>query len=315
MQEKIDAVAEEICHLKKEKKLLLLSAARNEEEEKNKADLLQKIEAVQNEIKEAKEVNLVLERQVRIFGQLRLLENRIDRLYSAKYPKDNSGLAQQQLRILSNLEDLSKRVDKLSGTTEDLHSLAAVQRVMRGCADFGLKSAKLFTVASDYYDWPFEQRIEALQGESIHQLCKTIIVENSKCINNDCRDPNNSKYYAVILQYTTKYQSQKLQAFVRGQNRGIGKRKFKMRMTSKDEAAALSGFEFNATSPFGTTATPPIPIILSENILKLQPPQIYLGAGHPDVKVRLSVAELAKNPNIVVLNCTYDDIVITDPHS
>lgn len=50
-----------------------------------------------------------------------------------------------------------------------------------------------------------------LGGYSIHHLCKSIIVENTEwdakfvADGQECSDPTYSRFYCIIVQYTTKY--------------------------------------------------------------------------------------------------------------
>ena len=39
-----------------------------------------------------------------------------------------------------------------------------------------------------------------LSAPSTHHLCKSMVMHNTKCVNADCKDPNNSKYSLVIYQ-------------------------------------------------------------------------------------------------------------------
>jgi hypothetical protein len=57
-------------------------------------------------------------------------------------------------------------------------------------------------VATDYYDWPLESRRDVLGASSVDHLCKSIVLVNTQAASNilDCSDPNNSKYYVVVVQ-------------------------------------------------------------------------------------------------------------------
>lgn len=57
-------------------------------------------------------------------------------------------------------------------------------------------------VPGEYYDQPLEFRRSCLKAASIDHLCKSIIMENTKAHPSvdGWSDPNNSKYYVVILQ-------------------------------------------------------------------------------------------------------------------
>lgn len=54
----------------------------------------------------------------------------------------------------------------------------------------------------DYYEQPLEFRRACLQAASIDHLCKSIIMENTRAHPSvqGWQDPNNSKYYVVIVQ-------------------------------------------------------------------------------------------------------------------
>jgi hypothetical protein len=57
-------------------------------------------------------------------------------------------------------------------------------------------------VSGDYYDQPLEFRRDCLQAASVDHLCKSIIMENTKAHSSvqGWDNPNNSKYYVVIVQ-------------------------------------------------------------------------------------------------------------------
>lgn len=51
----------------------------------------------------------------------------------------------------------------------------------------------------------FNIKRDFIGANSIETLCKSIIVENTECISTNCDNPANSKYYCIIIQYTTRY--------------------------------------------------------------------------------------------------------------
>lgn len=55
----------------------------------------------------------------------------------------------------------------------------------------------------DYYEWELEKRKEYLGAKSVDHLCKSLIIENTKC--RDEQRPNNSRYFCIIIQYTAQY--------------------------------------------------------------------------------------------------------------
>jgi hypothetical protein len=68
-------------------------------------------------------------------------------------------------------------------------------------------------------------RRKTLGGYSQHHLCKSIIVENTKWdaqfakvapgVDPECGDPTFSRFYIVIIQYTTRLMSHKVFKFMR----------------------------------------------------------------------------------------------------
>jgi hypothetical protein len=61
-------------------------------------------------------------------------------------------------------------------------------------------SYRFVRVPSDYYDQPLSYRANLLNCET-HQLCKSIVFENTACDHDRIDDITNSKYYLVIIQY------------------------------------------------------------------------------------------------------------------
>ncbi|KAI8818929.1 uncharacterized protein EV422DRAFT_125553 [Fimicolochytrium jonesii] len=182
------------------------------------------------------------------------------------------------------------------------HRNTSTRRSRRRPAQAGLKALNLRDVArfvhveSDYYDWPLEKRATRLAAPSPSHLCKTILFENTKYKPVDGvneLNPLYSRFYAVCVQYTDKLNAQRLGNFVKGLSGGLNKgreqprKNFNMRVASESSNEALTGFEKGGVCPFGMLQR--VPIILTENITKLDPPIMFLGAGHIDWKVGLPV--------------------------
>lgn len=55
---------------------------------------------------------------------------------------------------------------------------------------------------------------------------------------------------------------------------------------------SLSGFPHNGVSVFGGLT--PVPIILSEAVLTMRPAYVWMGAGHPLLKLGISAKDLVK---------------------
>lgn len=164
-----------------------------------------------------------------------------------------------------------------------------VARLRALCKTLPLSSALFKWVPAEYYSRPLQWRRDVLEAPSISYLCKTIVMENTHCTNEDCSDRNNSRFYLVVFQYTERFDSEKLARFARDLNPGLGKKKFNFRLAAPERSLALTGFGYNSVVPFGTAV--PIPVILSDRITKLAPAYFWMGGGHADCKVRVDVDE------------------------
>ena len=78
-----------------------------------------------------------------------------------------------------------------------------VKRVQRDLLSKNVFAFNFYTVPSHYYDLTLEQRASLLQCR-VPQLCKSIIFENTMCDHNSLDDPSDSKFYCVVIQYTSK---------------------------------------------------------------------------------------------------------------
>eukprot|EP01132_Coremiostelium_polycephalum_P002373 gene2373-2935_t len=168
-------------------------------------------------------------------------------------------LIERQKKILERIEILSKKLDELTCTT---NKSEIQQRVENLCDSISLKN-HLVRVPKNYYNWTLENRKTYLGAPSIHNLCKSIIVENTDCTTNDTSNPNNSRFYCLIIQYTTRFQTQ------------------------PEDSYRLSGFEYNAVCPIGTSV--PIPIIISKRLFELDYPVVWLGGGEVDLKFAVDI--------------------------
>ena len=69
---------------------------------------------------------------------------------------------------------------------------------------------------------------------------------------------------------------------------------FHFRLAEEAEALDISGYEYNAITPF-FMQNEKIPIILSEDITLLQPAYLWFSGGRINVKMGVSVADFLKH--------------------
>eukprot|EP00479_Gromia_sphaerica_P000779 TRINITY_DN10938_c0_g1_i1.p1 TRINITY_DN10938_c0_g1~~TRINITY_DN10938_c0_g1_i1.p1 ORF type:complete len:120 (-),score=13.88 TRINITY_DN10938_c0_g1_i1:197-556(-) len=100
--------------------------------------------------------------------------------------------------------------------------------MQRLCKEYGIKCA-FKRCPSNYYKESLEWRQNLLGAPSTKYLCKSLVVNNTKCIHQNCDDITNSKYYVIISQYVEQFNAEKVQKFIRKINKyATGKKKFKL---------------------------------------------------------------------------------------
>ena len=168
-------------------------------------------------------------------------------------------------------------------------------------------------VPANYYDEPLAFRAACVKASSVEHMCKTICMENTKCTNEDCADPINSRFYLVVVQYTARLSQQKLEKYLHAMNnpplndaRKIGKSKFHMRLAKPEDAARLTGYAHGAVAPFATATA--IPTLVSHAVAALPGGVVFLGGGEPDLKMGVRADDLMKGAFVAkTVDCTYDD--------
>ncbi|EFN50638.1 hypothetical protein CHLNCDRAFT_28906, partial [Chlorella variabilis] len=161
----------------------------------------------------------------------------------------------------------------------------------------GLARHKFVRAPPEYYDRPLEFRRGVVGAASVHHLCKSIVMENTRAHPSggrlpgaggaavrrltDCSDPNNSKYYLVVIQYTARLNAEKLKHHIYKLSGGrVAKKWYNMRLAPEAASDELTGFEHNGVSPIAIRTR--MPIIM---IAELRPDTFFLGAGEVDLKV------------------------------
>ncbi|KAK2080884.1 hypothetical protein QBZ16_000738 [Prototheca wickerhamii] len=174
----------------------------------------------------------------------------------------------------------------------------------RGVADFAFRR-----VASSYYSWPLEGRRQALAAPSIHHLCKSMVMINTRIHSSgaDGSDPLNPKYIMVVVQYSARLNAEKLKAWAWGLKAGsIAKKYYNLRLAPEEDSARLTGFVHNAVTPVGSAVQ--IPIIFSHKIAALPEDAFFwLGGGEVDLKMGMRARDFIAAYGAHVVDCTYDD--------
>ena len=71
---------------------------------------------------------------------------------------------------------------------------------------------------------------------------------------------------------------------------------FHYRHAEEEDAKSLSGYEFNAITPFFMTGGgEKLPIILSQDIADLSPPYLWFSGGRIQIKMGVSVADFLRH--------------------
>ncbi|KAI8874647.1 hypothetical protein K501DRAFT_204284, partial [Backusella circina FSU 941] len=128
-----------------------------------------------------------------------------------------------------------------------------------------LYKCQIIPVEPDYYDWELQQRAFRVGAPSRAHMCKSVILENTRCTHNEISDPLYSRYYC----YITPVNTQKLLNYARGlKNKDISKKNYNFRLADPEISLQMTGFEKGGVSPIGMKD--PIPVILAESVTKLE---------------------------------------------
>ncbi|XP_074559434.1 uncharacterized protein LOC141815383 [Curcuma longa] len=205
------------------------------------------------------------------------------------------------LEISLQAQPLSISDDRVAGDDggTTVARLSAILRT-RGVEDFVFKR-----VPSDYYDRPLEARRDILEAASVEHLCKSIVLVNTQAPANitDCSNPNNSKYYVVVIQYAARLNAENIKNFLYNLNENkVPKKKFNMRLAPEEESLKLTGFAHNAVTCIGMEID--IPVILDEAITKLKPNFFWLGGGEVDLKLGIRTSQFLNAVKPFIVNCS-----------
>ena len=112
-------------------------------------------------------------------------------------------------------------------------------------------------------------------------------------------DPFYPKFIMVIVQYSKKLVPQNIAAVMRNYQRDaykdkekhVGRKFYKFRLAEEEDAYSMSGYKYNAITPFFMQDNS-LKIIISDNIVRdLKPAYFWLGGGRVELKMGISVEE------------------------
>jgi hypothetical protein len=197
-------------------------------------------------------------------SQLSQLERDFENL---KLKIENASISIEKIKKSREVTNVDIKPTTLEFTKGDT---STTKRLRKFCADNHLYSTTFKQVPSNYYDTPLEERQKTLNATSTFHLCKSMIVENSQCKEKNCENKLNSQFYCVVLQYTSKLNSNKIMNFLREVNQGkISKSQYSIQLADLELSEKMTGFKRNAVTPIGMKMN--IPIILDSRILNLKP--------------------------------------------
>ena len=211
-----------------------------------------------------------------------------------------SKLMKRQDALIERLEDFNHQIDasrqnavktfeiqdlqsgeKLVGNHRRLHN----ELIAKGITRF-----RFVRAPPEYYDEDLEFRRKTLNAPAVEHLCKSIVMENTKI---DGSNPEHTKYWLVIVQYSARLNNEKLRNFVINYHDGkLPRSKVNMRLVAEKKSVELTGFVKNSVTPIGMKTQ--LPMVISKSITELVPDEFWIGAGEVDLKVGMPVSEFLK---------------------
>lgn len=228
-----------------------------------------------------------------LLEHLHALRERVSKLEAVKRPRQRSRTDTLGSPPLESTDPTERASDPF-GRRMFVHALAQ-----------GFRDTRFVRGPVNYYDLPLEARRALLGAPSVAHLCKSIVMENTRCTRLDCADRRNSKYYCIVIQYVRRLNGENVLRFLRALNegRGIPRKNFNFQLAR--DAHALTGYDHNSVTPLAMKT--PMPVILDAEIAKLRPPEFWLGGGDVSLKWRVSLDEFMRAFDPFVGNVTFDD--------
>jgi prolyl-tRNA editing enzyme YbaK/EbsC (Cys-tRNA(Pro) deacylase) len=212
------------------------------------------------------------------------------------------------------METIKKRLDAASTKLRLLEIADARERVTQDLQTKDVFTYEFCVVPTNYYDVSLEERSKILKANDISQLCKTIVFENmnykrsnSEDFVNEYDDITNSRYYCVLVQYSAKIDTELVAKIIinlrqPGKNR-LGMSNFNFQLAPEAISDKLTGFIHNGVCPYAMKTS--LPIIVCRHALEVHVPRIWMGAGHPDLKLCVSVTDFVRSTNAINDYCSH----------
>lgn len=140
-------------------------------------------------------------------------------------------------------------------------SVEEVQKAMEDKAKELNLSALLLAVDADppYYEQSLEWRRDRLSANSVEELCKSVVLENTKL--DASSEAGRVRCVLVIVQYVAKLHKEKLIKVVQGMESAkglpaLGKKQYNMRLLEGTACQEMMGCGHNAVTPLGQVPWP-----------------------------------------------------------
>lgn len=199
---------------------------------------------------------------------------------------------------MTNLAELEKRVEALERRHHNSQETVdeAMRRARLAVEEAAIYSAQWKFVPEPYYTWPLSKRAECLGAPSVHNLCKSLLLENKKASSpSDSFDPTYPKYVLVVLQYAATLDNKMLVNAIRAL-RPVKERlddsSFDFRIASEEDNDRLTGYKHNSVTPFGLADDKHVLIVLAEAAASQK--FIWMGGGHVHLKLGMAVSDFCR---------------------
>ncbi|GAX24983.1 hypothetical protein FisN_2Lh262 [Fistulifera solaris] len=198
---------------------------------------------------------------------------------------------------MADLAELEKRVEALEvrhhGSQEKVDE--AMRRARLAVEDAAIYSACWKFVPEPYYAWPLSKRAECLGATSVHNLCKSLLLDNKKAPDSAQFDPTYPKHVLVVLPYAASLDNKLLANAIRAL-RPVKDRlednSFDFRIASQNDNDRLTGYKHNSVTPFGIADPNHVLIILAEAAASQK--FIWMGGGHVQLKLGMAVSDFCR---------------------